>query len=57
MARIKQFILRKYVMARSATEAIAKDRNYKVDEVFVDDQWLKEHPESPQSNIGYGKKK
>ena len=57
MARIKQFVLRKYVLASSASEAILKDRKYKVDEVFVDDLWLKDNPESPNKLIGYETKK
>ena len=56
MARTKQFIVRKYVMAKSAQEAIKFESKYKVDEVFVDDKWLEQNPIQTK-HVGYGKKK
>lgn len=48
----KRFIVRKYVMAHTAAEAIRKESKVPVDEVFVDD---KQPPEEPpqQDAIGF----
>jgi hypothetical protein len=35
------FVVRKYIMAKSAAEAIRKDKHTAVDEVWVDDDWKK----------------
>lgn len=40
---LKRFIIRKYIMASSAQDAVRKDRVWKVDEVFIDDQWIKDN--------------
>lgn len=37
----KKFVVKKYIMATSASEALKKERNYKADDVWVDDEWLK----------------
>ncbi len=37
----KRFIVRKYVMARSAQEALRKQHKYAPDEVFIDEEWAK----------------
>ena len=37
---MKRFIVRKYVMAKSAKDAIGKEKKTEVDEVWVDDKWL-----------------
>ncbi len=42
----KRFIVRKYVMAESAKDAIALDKKAPVDEVYVDADWLTEHTKS-----------
>jgi hypothetical protein len=42
----KRFIIRKYVMAESARDALTKDKITPVDEIFVDDKWLEEHTKS-----------
>mgnify|MGYP001616646614 CR=1 FL=1 len=39
----KLFIVRKYIKARSAREAIKKDKIHPVDDVWVDDDWKKEN--------------
>lgn len=39
---IKRFIVRKYIMAASAEEAIKKDKRSPVSDVWVDDEWMKE---------------
>lgn len=38
----KRFIVRKYIMATSAADAIRKDKATPVDDCYVDDAWLNE---------------
>lgn len=38
--RKRQFIVRKYVMASSAQEAMRLERSMPVDDVWVDQDWL-----------------
>lgn len=37
----KRFIVRKYIMASSAQEALKKDLQIKADEVWIDPDWAK----------------
>ena len=39
---LKRFIVRKYIMARSAQEALRKELKVKADEVWIDPDWMKE---------------
>ncbi len=39
----KRFIIRKYVMATSAREALKKDKTAPVDDVWIDDKWIEEN--------------
>ncbi|MDD5006535.1 MAG: hypothetical protein PHS34_07595 [Candidatus Omnitrophica bacterium] len=39
---MKQYIVRKYIMAKSAKDAIAKDKKTDVDDVWVDVDWEEE---------------
>lgn len=45
----KLFVVRKYIMAKSAKDAIKLDKTAPVDDVWVDTDWNKDKP------IGYGK--
>lgn len=49
----KLFVVRKYVMAHSAAEAIRKDKTTAVDEVWVDEEWKKHGSNLPDA-IGFG---
>lgn len=49
----KLFIIRKYIMASSAIEAIRKERKLPVDDVYVDDEWKKEASNNLASAIGF----
>jgi len=49
----KRFIVRKYIMAKSAKEAIKKDKTTMPDDVWVDDEWKKENPNQLVSAIGF----
>jgi len=40
----KLYIVKKYVWASSAKEAIRKDRVEQVDDVWVDEEWKKNQP-------------
>lgn len=48
----KLFIVRKYIMAKSAQDAIKKDKTHKVDDVYMDSDWRTENLK--QTQIGYG---
>lgn len=49
----KRFVVRKYIMATSAEEAIKKESKIKPDDVWVDDEWKKENPNKLVSCIGF----
>lgn len=51
----KRYILRKYVMAKSATEAIKLDRKKQVDDCWVDEKWLDTVTSSIQEIKGFQK--
>ena len=57
MARLKQYIVRKYVMAKTASDAIRNERHYKADEVWIDEEWLKNNVESNTKKVGFNGKK
>lgn len=57
MAKLKQYIVKKHIMAASALDAIKKERNFKVDDVWMDEEWLKNHSEvSNQVGFQHDKK-
>lgn len=49
----KLFVVRKYIKARTAAEAIRKDRTTDVSEVWVDDEWKKGAATELASAIGF----
>ena len=49
----KRYIIHKYIMAKSAKEAIQKEVKEPVDSVFVDDDWLNE---DTKQSVGYAYK-
>jgi len=53
-AGAKLFIVRKYIFARSAAEAIRKDRITPPDEIFIDDDWRKNSRDGVAAAIGFG---
>lgn len=52
MKKEKRFIIRKYVMATSAQNAIKKDKITPVDDVWIDEKW-KELNDNIQQQIGF----
>ena len=51
----KRYIIHKYIMAQSATDALKKEGKQPVDAVFVDNDWLSEH-DKEEIKLGFGKK-
>jgi len=49
----KMFIVRTYVKARSAAEAIKKARSSDPDDVFIDDDWRKNSKDNLAAAIGF----
>lgn len=43
MVKQKRFIIRKYIMAKSASEALKKELKIKADEVWIDPDWIKDN--------------
>lgn len=50
----KKFVVRKYIMAKSAMDAIKKDKVSPVDDVWIDEEWK---TESLKKGIGFDEKK
>lgn len=51
----KLFVIKKYVMAESAAQALKKKKRIRADEVWLDDDWKKAHAESENGKIGFNK--
>lgn len=49
----KRYIVRKYIMAKTAQEALRKERAVRPDDVYVDDGWIKDNPNKLESAIGF----
>lgn len=49
----KLFVVRKYIMAKDAKEAIKLDRKTKVDDVWVDNDWKRDNKNQLPSAIGF----
>jgi hypothetical protein len=53
----KLYVVRKYVYAKNAREAIRKERGQNVDDVWLDDDWRKMNTEMTQGkNFNVNKK-
>lgn len=50
---IKRFIVKKYIMAQSAQEAIRLEKKVRPDDVWVDEDWKKDNPNQLLSAIGF----
>ena len=48
----KLFVVRKYIWAKSAKDAIKKEKNHPVEDVWVDDKW-KENSSNPKDAVGF----
>ena len=36
----KRYVIRKYIMAKSASDALKKERKFKADECWLDEKWV-----------------
>lgn len=50
---LKRFIVKKYIMAKSAHEALKLERKVRPDDCWVDEDWKKENPDKLVSAIGF----
>jgi hypothetical protein len=51
----KLFIIRKYIIAKSAADAIKKDRKTPPDDVWMDEDWRKENlAKQAEQAVGFG---
>jgi hypothetical protein len=50
---LKRFVVKKYIMASSAHEALKRERRIRPDDCWVDEDWKKENPDQLQSAIGF----
>lgn len=53
MSKDKLFIVRYYVKAKNAKEALKKARQQEADDVWVDEEWKKGNAEQLASAIGF----
>lgn len=51
--QLKRYIVRKYIMAKSAKEAMKKERQHMPDDIWVDEEWKKENPQQLVSAVGF----
>lgn len=50
---IKMFVVKKYILAHSAHEALKKERRVRPDDIWVDEDWRKENKYDLPSQIGF----
>lgn len=50
---LKRYIVKKYIMATSAHQALKKERRVRPDDVWVDEEWAKQNPTQLVSAIGF----
>lgn len=51
--KLKLFIVRKYIMAKSAPDTIHKDKVTPPDDVWIDDDWKKGNEDRLERAIGF----
>lgn len=49
----KMFIVKKYIKAKSAAEALRKERKIPADDCWVDEDWRKNSPDRLADAIGF----
>lgn len=47
---LRRFVVRKYIMATSAQDALRKEKNVRPDDVWVDAEWT---PEEEIKSVGF----
>lgn len=55
MKKVKEklFVVRKYIYARSAHEALKRERKHRPDDVWVDEEWKRANQDKLESCIGF----
>lgn len=48
----KLFVIRKYIWASDAQQAIRKDKSHPVEDVWIDDEW-KKNSNPPKDSMGF----
>lgn len=54
---IKQFIVRKYVMAKSAKQAIKLEKKFSADDVWINEEWMKNREFMSKREMGFSTNK
>lgn len=49
----KLFVIKKYIMAKNAMEAIKFDKNILPDDVWIDEDWKKGNSKRLESSMGF----
>ena len=52
-AKQKMFIVKKYIMASSAREALRKESKQPADDCWIDEEWRKNEKDNLASAIGF----
>lgn len=52
-AELRRYIVRKYVMATTAADALKKERKHMPDDIWLDEEWKKEQGKQLESAIGF----
>lgn len=52
-AVLKRYVVRKYIMAKSANDALKIERRARPDDVYIDDDWKKTSGGEMSSAIGF----
>lgn len=50
---MKMFVVKKYIMAHSAQEALNKERKVRPDDIWVDEDFRKENKYELESSVGF----
>lgn len=53
----KMFVIKKYIMASNAQEALKKERRQPADDCWVDEEWRKNNTDNLASAIGFSASK
>lgn len=50
---LKRYVIKKYIMAKSANQALRLEHKYKADDCFIDEDWRKDNNAKLVSTIGF----
>ncbi|TXG76600.1 hypothetical protein E6Q11_04335 [Candidatus Dojkabacteria bacterium] len=54
---LKRYVIRKYIFAKSAQQALKREKHIKADDVWIDDEWKRDKAFEGSSDIGFKVKK